>query len=405
MTTKNHIELLDELQLYNIEIEKQQGRKVWSRGNQFIDFVSTNYLGLDFSKEMHHKGLQYVESWGSLCGWSRMEISPEMYRKMEHKIAQHLGANEVILSQTITITNFSCIPYIAKKGVIFADWIVHTVVWEACRLARDHGAKIERFRHQDMNDLEQLLKKYPKNMEKLIAVDGVYSISTEVAPILDLQYLAEKYNAWIYIDDAHGYGILGNKPCEEFPVGRGGNGVVNFSGGKLNRVFYVSSFGKAFCSQVAFISLPFEYKQNLRANCTQYLFSAPVNPYTFGQVDAALEINEQTGDRTRNEIVKKVKLFTQQLASANIKYLNHFSQPVVYIPVGDIDHFLKAAKFLLQNGILPGFRGYPLVTKDQCGFRFAITAQHSEQDILTAANILKSCLTDRSRPAQKAVHS
>ncbi len=196
-------------QLCPIKIRKIEGRYVYDENRKFIDYVTTNYLGFDFDQHLQQKGEQAAREWGSLTGWSRLEADPEIYVNLEKKIGRFLNSGEVILSHTVTITNFSLIPPIAEKGLIICDKKVHSVVWEACRLARDHGAQLLQFKHQDINDLESILKKNKDTQPKLVAVDGVYSISTELAPIKDLQFLCEKYNAWLYVDDAHGFGVLG----------------------------------------------------------------------------------------------------------------------------------------------------------------------------------------------------
>ena len=187
-----------------------KGKQILSTGGKhYIDFCQTNYLSFEFDPLLNDRGYAWTKEWGSMPGWARMEADCALYERFETRLAALLGAPRVLTLPTITISNFSLIPGIVQRGLILTDKKLHTVVWEACRLARDHGATVRSFRHQDVADLERLLKEYSHLTPKLIAVDGVYSISTELAPIRELQELCERYDAFLYVDDAHGFGSLG----------------------------------------------------------------------------------------------------------------------------------------------------------------------------------------------------
>jgi 8-amino-7-oxononanoate synthase len=381
---KNQLDLLDESRLFNLPASSWSGREFVSNGKTHVDFANTNYLGFDFDPYVHEKGTRLFQEWGSIAGWSRMEVDPRPYPELEERIARFLGAPEVHLSHTITITNFSTIPVIAQKGVIFADQLVHTVVWEAGRLARDHGAELHKFRHQDLNHLEDLLKANRNKGPKIIAVDGVYSISTEVAPIAAMQDLCERYDAWLYIDDAHGFGLLGRDPSEENPYGTGGNGVVNHAARDFRRTFYVSSFGKAFCTYTAFVTIPEEYEHNLKAYSMQYLFSAPPLPYVIGTVDAMLDLNEQRGDAARATLRARTRQLVQGLRALGYKVSNHLDQPVVFVEIGTLERLMEASRFLWDAGVVAGLRAFPVVPEDKCGLRFALSALHTEAHVAHA---------------------
>jgi len=385
---KNQIKLLDQLGLTQIPIEEWQGREFISQGKSYIDFAGTNYLGFDFDPLLHQRGAEYMHRWGSLSGWSRMEVNPEIYRHIEKKIGRLLNANRVHLSHTITLTNFSLIPSIVKKGIIFSDHLVHTVVWEACRLARDHGAGLIRFRHQDMNHLEELLKLHKDVSPKLIVIDGVYSNTMEIAPIEDLQALCRRYNAWLYVDDAHGFGILGENPLINNSYGHKGNGVVCFSKGDYNRTFYIASFGKAFCTYSAFSTIPEEYEDKIWADSTQYIYSAPPNPYSIGTVDAVLDLNESRGEQERSKIRCLVSYFTSGLKQLDMQFYNYLDQPVIFLVIGAIEDLITAASYLQRSGIAPALRVYPQTSTSQCGFRFALSSMHQKKHVDQVLSVL-----------------
>lgn len=378
---KNQLQLIEQCGLTTLPIQEWCGREFISNGKQFVDFASTNYLGFDFDPLLHQRGSDYLQKWGNISGWSRLEVDPEIYSSIENKIGALLKVSRVHLSHTITMTNFSIIPSIVKKGMIFSDHLVHTVVWEACRLARDHGAGIVRFHHQDMNHLEALLKKHSNVTPKLIVVDGVYSNSMAIAPIKELQALCQQYNAWLYVDDAHGFGILGERPTISNAYGHKGNGVVCFSEGNYERTFYVSSFGKAFCTYSAFATIPEDYSDSIQVDSMQYIYSAPPNPYLVGTVDAVLELNELRGDHERSKIRENANYFIAGLKKLTLTYHNQLNQPVVFVEMGSINHLIESAEYMHHMGVAPALRVYPQTQALRCGFRFALSSLHDKNHI------------------------
>lgn len=388
--SKSQLIELSQDEIGKVPIQSWSGREFKTASRSFVDFASTNYLGFDFDPLMHKRGTEYVQKWGSIAGWSRLEVDPEIYRSLESRLCKFLGAENILLSHTITITNFSTIPVVAEKGIIFADSIVHTVVWEACRLARDHGAKLLKFQHQNLQNLEDLLKQNKDVHPKIIAVDGVYSISTEIAPVRELLELCRRYDAYLYIDDAHGFGVLGETPTAKNPLGLKGNGVVNFASADWDRIFYVSSFGKAFCTYTAFSTIPPEFKSDLSALSMQNIFSAPPLPYVLGTVEAALDLNEQRGDQARAKILSLTKRLVDGLRSLGCNVTNEIYQPVVFLEVGTVDQLRDFARLLWDAGFVAGVRAFPLVPADECGLRFATSALHDEKHIDSLLNAVEN---------------
>ena len=378
---KNQLKLLDESGLAGLPISEVRGRELICEGRTLIDFCGTNYLGFDFNPHLLKKADEYARRWGSMCGWSRLEADPEIYTRLESRIAKFIGAPRVLLSHTITIANFSVLPAIAGEGTVFVDQKLHTVVWEAARLARDHGAKVVKFQHQNLEQLESLLRANENVHPKVIAVDGVYSISTELAPVRELQALARRYNAWLYIDDAHGFGILGKNPSASNPHGAEGAGIVSHAGGDYERTFYVTSFGKAFCTHSSFVTIPGEYEGNLPSQALSHIYSAPVSPHTVGTVEGALDLNESIGERERLLIRTLGARFCEGLRELGFEVENHAAHPVVFVPIGGLSDLIPAAQYLKSAGVLTGLRAFPVVPENQCGVRFAITSLHTIEHI------------------------
>lgn len=388
----NQIDLLDRKGYFSYPAKRYFKNREFENmdGKRCIDFCSTSYLHFDFEEELIEAGNDYVREWGLTTQWSRLEADAQIHPQLEKKIAGFIGADRCFLGHTITSTNYSHIYGIVKKGMIFSDHIVHTVVWEGMRLARDHGAQITRFRHQDMDHLEEMLKKYEHINPKLICVDGIYSVSTELAPLCRMNELANRYNAWIYVDDAHGFGIAGKNPTEENPYGTGGSGLVNYFGASFDRTFYVANFNKAFSCNGAFTTVPKAFTDNLNAFSIQHIFSAPVSPFIIGAVSKALDLNERIGEHRRARIRGLVQRLCTGLDSLNYRYTNHIQHPVVFIEAGAFDQLLKLGDQLFEAGILVGFRASPLVDPEHTGIRVAITAGNSEKHIDALLNLLET---------------
>lgn len=388
----NQLATLDEVGLFHIPVAAIRGKEVVStNGRVYLDFCQTNYLSFEFDPLLNERGSEWARAWGAMPGWSRMEANAGLYGEFEAKLGRLLGARRVLTLPTITMTGFSVIPGIVQKGLVVTDKLVHAVVYEACRLARDHGATLRSFRHQDLDDLERVLRAHADLHPKLVAVDGVYSISTELAPMAELQALCEKYGAFAYVDDAHGFGILGQGPTADNPYGVSGNGCVARCGGDYRRTFYVSGFSKALCASTAFTTIPDEYRENVHAFAMAYLFSNPATPHTLGMCDAALELNARRGEAARATIRALVRRLVDGLRGAGMRVSNTLDQPVVFLEVGPLEDLIAVGRQLDAGGVIPGYRAYPVVPPDGCGLRFAVTAGHTRAHIDRVLEILCSC--------------
>lgn len=388
----NQLATLDEVGLFHIPVAAIRGKEVVSTGGKvYLDFCQTNYLSFEFDPLLNERGCAWTRIWGAMPGWSRMEANAALYGEFEARLGRLLGARRVLTLPTITITGLSVIPGIVKKGLVVTDRLVHAVVYEACRLARDHGATLRQFRHQDVADLERVLREHADLHPKLIAVDGVYSISTELAPLAEIQELCERYDAFVYVDDAHGFGILGREPTAGNPYGVTGSGCVTHCGGDYRRTFYVSGFGKAMCATTAFMTIPDEYQENVHAFAMSYLFSNPATPHTLGMCDAALDLNETRGEAARATIRALVRHLVAGLRAEGMRVFNHLDHPVVFLEVGPLEDLIAVGRALDAGGIIPGYRAYPVVPADRCGLRFAVTAGHTRAHVDRVLEIIHDC--------------
>ena len=381
--------------LYGIPVQRYlNDRSFVSEGKTLIDFCSTNYLGIDYREELFLASNDYLREWGSLTQWSRLEADCQIFQELESRIGNFIGYSKVLLSHTISNGCTSNIPTIVgRNGLMICDAYLHPIVKTGCKLATLNPASMMKFDVENLDSLESILKENSAIKRKFIFVDGVHSLARYIAPIKELQYLCKKYDSWLFVDDAHGFGILGENAGSSNAWGMRGNGVIKYCGGDNHRTFYTSSFGKAFCTHTAFTAIPEEYEEDISYQSDQYIYSAPISPALVGMAQAALNINEESGDLIRQDLYLKVKYFVDGLKGLSIGYHSIKQHPSVHVICGNAKKIYEWQDILLKEGIFSGIRVFPLTKKNECGFRFAITASNTYEQLDAALRALEACKT------------
>jgi Aminotransferase class I and II len=213
-----HHHLLDAI------IEEIDGRRIRVGERWLIDLASCNYLGLDLDREVIEAIPAYLDRWGTHPSWSRMLGSPALYRQIETRLTELLGATDTLLLPTLTHIHASVIPVLASDGTIFVDSRAHQTIWDGCVAARAHGAPVVRHAHDDPEALERLLRRHPR-APRLVCMDGVNSMTGNPPRLPELVALARASDALLYVDDAHGFGVVGERDREETsPTGAAATG-------------------------------------------------------------------------------------------------------------------------------------------------------------------------------------
>jgi 8-amino-7-oxononanoate synthase len=256
-------------------IDEQVGRRIRIGDHWLIDFASCNYLGLDLDQEIIDAVPAYLARWGTHPSWSRLLGSPVLYEEIEAKLTGLLGSEDSLLLPTITHIHMSVLPVLAGSGVVFLDGRAHKTIYDGAMVARGHGATVERFRHEDAGHLETLLRA-TTTTPRVIAIDGVNSMTGNAPDIPAFARLAREYDALLYVDDAHGFGVIGERsPDELCDWGRRGNGVVRHMDETYENVILVAGFSKSYSSLLSFIALPSRLKDVLKVAAPPYLYSGP----------------------------------------------------------------------------------------------------------------------------------
>ena len=230
----------------NLVVERQVGRRLLIDGRWITDFGSLNYLGLDLHPEVIASVEPMIREWGTHPSWTRAVASPAPYVDLERELAELVGAPEVLVFPTITLLHLGVLPLLAgSDGTILVDEGSHKSIREAAELAGARGAKIVPVRRSDVSDLERQLLRCDPHAPRVITVNGVYSMPGTLPDIAGYADLARMYDATLYIDDAHGIGVLGDHPGPKMPYGTGGGGVVRYFGLDYDHIVYVAGLSKA----------------------------------------------------------------------------------------------------------------------------------------------------------------
>ena len=365
-------------------VTEQQGRKVRIDGRWVFDFASCNYLGLDLHPGVIEAVLPAIQKWGVHPSWTRAVASPAIYDELETALAEAVKAPAVLVFPAVTLLHAGVLPVLAGyDGIIFKDLAAHRSIFEACQLAHANGAEVVEFRHNDVADLEAKIAAQPLQRTKIIAIDGVYSMSGNYAPLPEFARLARTYNAWVYLDDAHGFGVVGEQPSPEMPYGHKGNGIVNHYGldYRRDRMIYVAGLSKSFSSFGAFITCVDEDMRNKFRSASTFIFSGPSPVASLASAIAGIRINAVEGEAWRRQIYELTHQLVVGAKTLGFEVVNENDFPIVGVVIGTTRNVIAACQVLWEFGILITPALYPIVAMDRGLLRFSITAANTQEEI------------------------
>ena len=365
-------------------VTEQVGRKVKVDERWIFDFASCNYLGIDLEPEIMEAIPPALQKWGVHPSWTRAVASPGIYEDLEQALAELVGAPTTLVFPAVTLLHAGVIPLLAgSDGMIFKDISAHRSIIEACRLAQTNGAEYLDFKHNDPVDLEAKLSRYPIERTKIIAIDGVYSMSGEYPPLPEFARLAKQYNAWVYLDDAHGIGVIGEAPSPEMPYGHQGNGIVRYYGLDYvnDRLIYVAGLSKSFSSFGAFITCHDMAMKNLFRSASTFIFSGPSPVASLASALAGIKLNQREGEGWRQQIYHLTHRLIHGAREYGYEVINDNYFPIVCVVIGKTRDVIEACKILWEYGILITPALYPIVPKDKGLLRFSITAANTVEEI------------------------
>ena len=345
-------------------------------GEPFLAFCSNDYLGLASHPALMEAVASSVRRWGTGSGGSHV-VSGHMqpHEELEKALAAFVGAERALFYSTGYMANIGVVPTLVGRGdAVFADRLNHASLIDAVQLSR---AEHRRYAHNDMAHLERLLSASTAK-RKLILSDAVFSMDGDLAPLEKLAELAERYDAWLVIDDAHGFGVLG----------RHGRGSLDHAGLSFSpRLVYIGTLGKAAGVSGAFIAGSDTVIEWLMQRSRSYIFTTASSPVLASAICASLELIAN-GDDRRSHLQKLITRLQNGLSGSRWILLPSFTaiQPVV---IGENDAVLKVSEGLRDRGIwVPAIRP-PTVPVGSARLRISLSAAHTEEQVDTLVQALK----------------
>ncbi len=238
--------------------EAGPGRRIVVNGRTLINFGSDSFLGLDQDPRVQESIRRGLVRWGTHNGSSRAFASVRANIEAEERLADWLGVESVLILPSVMLANLGAIPgLVGRQDAIAMDEQAHSSMQEAAKIARANGAKVATFAHADPRALEETLESLRPYRSALVCIDGVYSMSGRIPPMAELDAVARAADAVLYVDDAHGTGVLGEQ----------GRGTVLEALGRYDNTFVVGSLSKAFSCAGGFIGCPGPFQRLLKMRC------------------------------------------------------------------------------------------------------------------------------------------
>ena len=363
-------------------IDEQIGRKVRIGDSWLTDWASCNYLGFDLDEEIIASVPGYLAKWGTHPSWSRLLGNPVLYPQIEEQITELLGCEDVLVLPTITHIHMSVIPVLVGDGTVFLDGRAHKTIYDGATVAAGHGATIVRFRHNDYEHLEELIRASDPALPRIVAMDGVNSMTGNAPDMAEFSRIAREHDVLLYVDDAHGFGVIGERsPDELCDYGTKGNGVMRHLGVGYENVVFVAGMSKSYSSLLAFLAVPTRMKQALKVLAPPYLYSGPSPVASLATTLSGLEVNRTRGDAYRLHLWNLTHRLLNGLHEIGIKTPNHSGFPLVEIPLAHNEEIDEVGRYLFDHGQYATMAAYPLVPKDEVGFRVQVTAAHTEEQV------------------------
>lgn len=369
---------------YFHELESKQDIEVMMEGKRRIMLGSNNYLGLTVNQEVIDAGVEAIKKYGTGCSGSRfLNGTLDLHNKLERELADFLGTEDCVTFSTGFQSNLGIISAICgRQDYIFNDRENHASIYDGCKLSY---AKVTRYRHNDMADLEKRLAETPTDAGKLIVTDGVFSMSGDICRLPDIAELAHKYKARVMVDDAHGLGV----------IGKGGRGTASYFGLEKEVDITMGTFSKSLASLGGYMVASAKVCEYVRHNSRPFIFSASLTPASCATARAALKVI-----REHPEIVERLgdlaEYYRDGLAARGVPTVKAENKRIPIIPIYtyDAERTLLISKKLFEEGVYVNPVLPPATAPTECLLRTSLMATHTESVLDEAMDIIARVVLD-----------
>ena len=360
---------------------------------RLVSFSTNNYLGLSTSERLRCSAHSAIDRYGvANCESRLLGGNLELYDRLESRLAALKRKPAALLFATGYLANISVLPVLVRatnlarafgyspstnwKHAYFTDEFNHLSIREGIRAS---GAPSFAFRHLDMNDLEAKLRSSTAQI-KIIVSDGVFSQHGDIVPLPDMITLADRYDATVYIDDAHGTGVIGAT----------GAGTSEHFGVESPRLIQMGTLSKAYGAIGGFVATEERITRILRFGCSAFGFTSTLPPDQAAAVLEAIDIVRDEPER-RRRLWEHQRYFLERLDSAGISPLSRCT-PIVPVPIGDEERCDRVAAGLRESGFHVDAIVFPAIAPGSALLRFIMNANHTPEQIDGVVDVLARLL-------------
>jgi len=365
---------------YFKELESEQAPEITIKGKKFIMFGSNNYLGLANDPRMKKAAIDAVNKFGTGVAGSRfLNGNTVLHTELETKLAKFKGREAALIYATGYQMNLGVVSALVGKGdFAIVDKLNHASILDGCRLS--HG-ELRRFRHNDPENLDKVLKEIGPNHGKLVIVDGVFSMEGDIAPIPEISKVCRKHGARLMVDDAHATGVLGKH-------GRGTCEHFNLSHKDVDLV--VGTCSKSFASVGGFVVGDADILHYIQHISRSMIFSASLPPASVAAISKALDIIEAEPQRLK-KLWDNAAYLMKRFKDMGLN-TGETQTPIIPVIIGDNEKTFMLWRMLYDHGLFTNPVVSPAVPPKRAMLRVVATATHTREQLDRALDIFETCV-------------
>lgn len=365
-----------------LEDKELNGRTMFVRGKEVVNFGSCSYLGLEKHPKIVEGVIDAVKRYGSQFSSSRAYASVTLYEEAE-RLLEEIFDRPALLAPTVTLGHLSNIPtLVGDRDAVILDLQVHSCVQTAAQLVKARGIHVEVIRHNRMDILEERILELKDKHEKIwYMADGVYSMYGDFLPINELYDLLDKYpQMQLYVDDAHGTGWAGRNGC----------GYVLSQKPFHERLYLVAGLAKSFAACGGVLVFPDERTKRRVRNCGgTFIFSGPVQPPMLGAIIASAKLHLSNDIKYyQQELQKRIDYFVETCKSLKLPLIGESNSPIFFIGVGRPGVGYNMVTRIMNKGFYINLSVFPSVPYKNTGLRIPLTVNHTFEDIYNLLQII-----------------
>ena len=367
---------------YFRQITSKQGTEVEMGGHKVLMFGSNAYTGLTGDQRVIDAAKAALDKYGSGCAGSRfLNGTLDLHVQLEKELAEFVGKDDALCFSTGFSVNAGVIAMVVGRGdYIICDDRDHASIVDGRRLS---FARQLHYKHNDMDDLENILKSLPYDAVKLIVVDGVFSMEGDLANLPAIVELKHKYNCSVMVDEAHGIGVFG----------RDGRGVCDYFGLTDEVDLIMGTFSNSLASIGGFIAGDFDTINYLRHTCRTYIFSASDTPAATAAAMEALHIIQKEPERIE-KLWAVTKYALRRFREEGFE-IGDTESPIIPLYVRDATKTFVGTKLAYDNGVFINSVIPPACAPQDTLVRFALMATHTEEQVERGVQILKKIFVEQ----------